>query len=236
MSHLHIPDGLLPVWLWLAGLLAAVALLVRASRRASGQSPQRIAYQGAMGGLVLAAMAIPLGPVEYHLTLSGPMGILLGGSGAFQVAFVVSAILALMGHGGLTTVGLNALVLGTGAAVAHRAYRPLARRVAPATALALGTAAGQAVAGALWIGIMWLATRAWPGSGAGSSPGAGGAVALDARLGVLSIVVVPLWLLGIAVESLVAWGLGRFLTRVRPGLLPHPGIAPAATTAAGEAA
>lgn len=218
MSHLHIPDGLLPVWLWASGLVVAVALLARASRRARGQSPQRIAYQGAMGGLMLAAMAIPFGPFEYHLTLAGPMGILLGGAGAFQVAFVVSAILALMGHGGLTVVGLNALVLGAGAVVAHRAYGPLARRMKPAAALATGTALGQAVAGALWVGVMWLATRSW-GSGGSTEHQA----VLDHRLGVLSIVVLPLWLLGIAVESLVAWGLGRFLARVQPGLLPQGG-------------
>jgi cobalt/nickel transport system permease protein len=218
MSHLHIPDGLLPVWLWVGGLLVAGLLLVRASRRARGQSPQKIAYQGALGGLMLAAMAIPLGPLEYHLTLAGPMGILLGGGGAFQVAFVVSAILALMGHGGLTVVGLNALVLGAGAGVAHRAYRPLARRMKPAAALAAGTALGQAVAGALWVAVMWLATRGW---GPGTPPV--DQAALDHRLGVLSIVVLPLWLLGIAVESLVAFGLGRFLARVQPGLLPQGG-------------
>ena len=234
MSHLHIPDGLLPIWLWAAGLVVAVLLLVRASRLARDHSPQRIAYQGALGGLMLAAMAIPLGPFEYHLTLAGPVGILLGGAGAFQVAFVVSAILALMGHGGLTVVGLNALVLGAGAAVAHRTYRPLARRLKPAPSLALGTAAGQAVAGALWLGVMWLATRVRPGPLAESGAHAG----LDPRLGLLTVVVLPLWLVGIVVESLVAFGLGRFLARVRPGLLPGAGATTAAptATAAGAAA
>ena len=86
MSHLHIPDGLLPVWMWGAGLLVALAVLVESSRRARARSPQRIAYQGALGGLMLAAMAIPLGPFEYHVTLAGPMGILLGGAGAFPAA------------------------------------------------------------------------------------------------------------------------------------------------------
>ena len=227
MSHLHIPDGLLPIWLWAAGLVVAVLLLVRASRLARDHSPQRIAYQGALGGLMLAAMAIPLGPFEYHLTLAGPVGILLGGAGAFQVAFVVSAILALMGHGGLTVVGLNALVLGAGAAVAQRTYRPLARRLKPAPSLALGTAAGQAVAGALWLGVMWLATRVRTGS----LPESGAHAALDPRLALLTVVVLPLWLVGIVVESLVAFGLGRFLARVRPGLLPGVGATTAAPTA-----
>jgi len=230
MSHLHIPDGLLPVWLWAAGLALSLLLLVRASRIARGGSPQRIAYQGALGGLMLAAMAIPLGPFEYHLTLAGPLGVLLGGAGAFQVAFVVSAILALMGHGGLTVVGLNALVLGSGATVANRAYGAVARRFRPAPALAFGTAAGQAVAGALWLIVVWLGMRLTPGADLSlGTP--------DARLGLFAAIVLPLWLVGIVAESLVAFGLGRFLARVRPGLLPQspPGPAPAAA-ATGKAA
>lgn len=226
MSHLHIPDGVLPVWLWASGLVVSLLLLVRASLLARGGSPQRIAYQGALGGLMLAAMAIPLGPLEYHLTLAGPVGVLLGGAGAFQVAFVVSAILALMGHGGLTVVGLNALVLGSGAAVANRAYGILSGPFRPAPALALGTAAGQVVAGLLWLVVMWLAMRLRPGMMVHAPP--------DGRLGVFAAVVVLLWLLGVVVESLVAFGLGRFLARVGPGLLPRKPAA--ASTASGEAA
>jgi cobalt/nickel transport system permease protein len=227
MSHLHIPDGLLPVWLWASGLLLALALLVRGSRLARDHSPQRIAYQGALGGLMLAAMAIPLGPFEYHLTLAGPMGVLLGGAGAFQVAFVVSAILALMGHGGLTVVGLNALVLGSGAAVANHVYGAVAHRLRPAPALALGTAAGQAVAGALWLVVVGVGIRLDPA--VASRVGVG-----DGRLAVFAAIALPLWAVGIAVEAAVAFGLGRFLSRVQPGLLPHAPPAPSA--AAGEVA
>jgi ABC-type Co2+ transport system permease subunit len=224
MSHLHIPDGLLPVWVWGAGLLLALLLLVRASRLAREHSPQRIAYQGALGGLMLAAMAIPLGPFEYHLTLAGPVGILLGGAGAFQVAFVVSAILALMGHGGLTVVGLNALVLGAGAAVAFRVHGLVASRMKPGPALALGTAAGQAVAGILWLAVVWISLRVDPGPGA--HPGTS-----VARPGVFAAVALPLWVVGIVVESVIAFGLGRFLARVQPGLLPHARPAAAAIAA-----
>jgi cobalt/nickel transport system permease protein len=213
VSHLHIPDGLLPAWLWGAGLVLALLLLFRSSHGAHARSPRHVAYQGALGGLMLAAMALPLGPFEYHLTLAGPMGVLLGGAGAFQVSFVVSAILALMGHGGLTVIGLNALVLGSGAAIAHRVYSMVARRMSPAAALALATALGQAVAGLLWLGVVGFGLRSdpralphWP--------------AMDARLGAFLAVAVPLWAVGIAVESAIAFGLGRFLARVQPDLLP----------------
>jgi cobalt/nickel transport system permease protein len=209
MSHLHIPDGVLPVLVWAPGLALALLLLLWTAAR--GRSRRRVAVQGALGALVLAAMAveIPLGPVEFHLTLVGPVGVLLGSAGIFQVVFVANAILSLLGHGGLTVVGLNALVLGAGGALAAPTYRLAARRIHPASAMALATAVTQTVSGALWLVVV------------------GGGMRLahvePARLGLLAGVAFPLWIAGVVVESLVALGIGRFLVRVRPDLLPGGG-------------
>jgi cobalt/nickel transport system permease protein len=211
MSHLHIPDGLLPLWIWLPGLIIAVVLLV-VGARTTHPSPQRIAYQGALGGLMLAAMVLPIGPLEYHLTLAGPIGVLLGAAGGFQAAFIVSAILALMGHGGLTVVGLNALVLGSCAATAAGTYRALGGRLRAPVRLAVSTGAGQAVAGLAWLGLVALSLRVAPGLMPAWETG-------PHRMGWFMAVAVPMWFVGIAVESMVAWGIGRFLERVRPGLL-----------------
>src|SRR5215510_7986253 len=156
MSHLHIPDGLLPLWLWGPSLLLAIAILAWPQPPVSRQ---RVAYHGALGGLMLAAMAVPLGPIEYHLTLAAPVGILLGARGSFEVSFVVSAILALMGHGGLTVIGLNAMVMGSCAAVASVVYRSLANRLTAPWAMGWSTAVGQAVGGALSLAIVWVAVR-----------------------------------------------------------------------------
>ncbi len=222
MSHLHVPDGLLPIWLWAPGFLLVLGLLVLSGRSAT---PQRVAYQGALGALMLAANALPLGPLEYHLTLSGPVGILLGPAGAFQAAFAVSAILALLGHGGLTVVGLNALVMGAGAATAYPVYSALVSALKPRWAMAWGTAAGQAVAGGLWLLVMAATVRFAPALGA--APALHEVSALSqaaahpaARLEVLAAFAFPLWLVGVAVEAAVAWGIGRFLERVHPALLP----------------
>src|SRR5437762_11065733 len=119
MSHLHIPDGVLPWTVWAPGLALAVLGLLASAWALRNASPREIAYRGSLGALVLAAMAlaVPLGPVEYHLGLLGPLGVLLGAAASFEALFVVSAILAFAGHGGLTVVGLNTLVLGAGAAV-----------------------------------------------------------------------------------------------------------------------
>jgi cobalt/nickel transport system permease protein len=213
MSHLHIPDGVLPVLLWAPGLALALLVLVVGARALRGTSPQRLAYQGALGALMLAAMAVevPLGPLEYHLTLAGPVGVLLGPASFFQVAFVANAILALVGHGGLTVVGLNSLVLGAGGMLARPVYEVFARRWRPPVALAATTALVQAVSGALWLAVMVTALRVQ-------------AVGPH-RVQLVAGVAFPLYLAGILIESAVAVGIARFLVRVRPDLLPGSAVA-----------
>lgn len=214
MAHLHIPDGLLPLWLWAPGLAAALALLVVSTRVLRHANPQSVAYQGSLGALALAAMAfeIPLGPIDYHLSLLGPIGVLMGPAAAFQVLFVVSGILALMGHGGLTVIGLNALVLGSGAALARPVYRRLKRGRPAAFAMALSTASAQAASGALWLFTMAVALRSgWWTTHASPDPG---------RFTVFAAIALPMWIAGILVEAAVAYGIARFIERVRPDLLP----------------
>lgn len=229
MSHLHIPDGVLPLHLWLPGILLAVILLLVAVGLSRTQARSRVAYQGAIGALMLAAMAIelPLGPIDYHLSLVGPVGALLGAAAGFQVVFVVSAMLALIGHGGLTVVGLNALVLGAGVAVARPLATLFARRFGTPVALTVATALAQALSGGLWLAIIALEMRDAP---RGAMLGAGGG-----RVVLLAGLALPLWLIGILLESLVAYGLGRFVARVRPDLLPGA-VAPAGARVAGEPA
>ena len=209
MSHLHLPDGVVPLWLWAPAWPIALALLALSNRSVP---PQRVAYQGALGALMLAAMAVPLGPLEFHLTLAGPVGILLGAAGALPVVFVVSAILAFLGHGGLTVIGLNTFVLAAAAATASAAFRALGR-LRPAWGMALATAAGQLVAGVLWAGIVYATLRAGPLPASGARP--------VPRAELFTGLVLVLWIVGTLIESVVAFGIGRFLANVHPALLPR---------------
>jgi len=215
VSHLHIPDGVLPLWLWAPGLAVALIVLGLAARALRDAPRQRVAYQGALGALVLAAMAIelPLGPVDYHLSLVGPVGVLLGAAAGFEVVFVASTILAFVGHGGFTVIGLNALVLGAGAALSRPLYLALRPRLDPARAMALATACAQAVSGGLWLAVVAVALKLQPAHGTWPVSG---------RVALLGGIALPLFALGVAVESGVAFGLARFLARVRPDLLPGP--------------
>lgn len=211
MSHLHLPDGVVPVWLWAPALLLVFVLLGLSNRSVS---PQAVAYQGALGGLMLAAMAIPLGPLDYHLTLAGPVGVLLGAAGAFPVVFIASAILAFLGHGGLTSVGLNTLMLGGAAAMSRGTFVVLTRRLGPAWAMALASVAGQLVTGLLWIGIVTVTLGAAPVRAATLTR-------VAPRIELLAGLALVLWIVGTLIESVVAFGIGRFLAGVHPALLPR---------------
>ena len=231
MSHLHIPDGVLPPVVWVIGLLLMLALLLWSARGRHHANPQRIAYQSALGGIMLAVMAIPV-PItgfDYCMTLAGPVGVLLGAAGAFQVSFVVTAILALMGQGGFTVIGLNALVMGAGAAVARPLYMRLVTRMSSGAAMAWATAATQTLSSALWIVMLVVSVRLSPAAMREHEI----AQALQfAKGGLLLAILLPMLAAAITVESLLGHGIGKFLDRVRPDLLPDvPGHENAAAEA-----
>lgn len=231
MSHLHIPDGVLPVPVWLAGLLAAALVLFLSTRGGERSGPRPVALQSALGGVMLVIMAVPV-PItafDYCMTLAGPVGVLLGAAGALQVSFVVTLILALMGQGGFTVIGLNTLVLGLGSALARPVYRALVRPLRPAGAMAAATAISQLFSSVLWIALLWLSVRLSPALGAEHE------VAHALRWvqgGVLAAVLLPLLAVAVGVESLLGYGLARFLDRVRPDLLPRPPGEPAVSAEA----
>jgi len=223
VSHLHIPDGVLPPIVWITGLVVCVLVLGWTSFLTRHDGPQAIALRSAMGGIMLAVMAIPM-PItafDYCMTLAGPVGVLLGAAPAFQVGFVVTLILALMGQGGFTVVGLNALVLGLGSATARPVYLALAGRHKPAAAMATATAASQLVSSLLWIALLWLSVGLSPEIGREHET----AEALRwLQGGTLLAVLLPMLAIAIGIESLLGYGLARFLARVRPDLLPGPRV------------
>lgn len=114
MSHLHIPDGVLPLWLVALGwLLAVVALGVALRAVADEELRKRVPLVGAVAALMLVAMSSELVPIAYHINLSIVAGILLGPWLSVLTAFVVVTILGLIGHGGVTVIGLNTLVIAS---------------------------------------------------------------------------------------------------------------------------
>lgn len=113
MSHLHIPDGILPGWLIIAGwLLTAAILAFSIYRTRHTELKRKIPLIGIISALMIVCMTIPIVPIAYHVNLSVIAGIILGPAVAFISIFIVDFIIAMFGHGGVTVVGLNTVVVG----------------------------------------------------------------------------------------------------------------------------
>ena len=112
MSHIHLPDGVLPVWLWVSGYIAVIliwTILLRSMKKE--RLTKRLPLLGMMAAVMVLGASVEIIPIAYHVNLTVISGILLGPSLIFLATFVVNVILALFGHGGITVIGLNTLVL-----------------------------------------------------------------------------------------------------------------------------
>ena len=144
MTHMHIPDFVLPVWLWVSGFVVmAAALWFSLLRLRSMDKKREIPLLGAISAAMIVVMSLEILPIAYHINLSVVAGILLGPSLGFVAAFIVNLMLALLGQGGVSVIGLNTILLGLEAVLGHMAFSlfkrflPVFWRAAVATVLTL---------------------------------------------------------------------------------------------------
>lgn len=161
MSHIHIPDGVLPAWLWVSGWALAAALLLLSSAAASDtEARRRVPLLGVVSALVLVAMSSEIVPLAYHVNLTVVAGVLLGPALSVMAAFIAVTVLALLGHGGVTVIGLNTVVIAAemvlGWALFRAFVRLLGRRRTRPSAL-LATVLTLAVTTSMLVGIVALA-------------------------------------------------------------------------------
>lgn len=162
MSHLHIPDGVIPaVWLAIGYVLTALVLALALWRVRGEEASRRLPRLGIVAAMMLVGMSVEIGIIGYHLNLSVLAGILLGPWLGFIAAFIVNLILALFGHGGITVVGLNTLIIGSETIVGGWLFHLFQRRVSAQWAAAIAVVATLALSTTLMIGIVAL-TRLEP--------------------------------------------------------------------------
>lgn len=214
----HIPDGILPPPVWIAGFgvtALATGLTLRQINHTTDpyeQIPKASLMTAAF--FVGSALYLPLGPTSIHLLLNGMMGIILGlySLPAILVGLIFQAII--VGHGGLTTLGINGVILGLPALIARPVfllYRRLPQPYGIRWSMGATAFVASALTTALTVLIFFLLLIS----------------SLDQRLDVvaeqqailvLSLSHLPLLL----VEGLVAAFLVVFLHKVRPELLEDP--------------
>jgi cobalt/nickel transport system permease protein len=156
MSHLHIPDGLIPLPWILAGIgftaLFVCVALFALRRRDRARVVPRIAT---LSALMLLAMGLPIPVLGYHLNLTVLTGMIAGPAEGLIAALVVNLILALTAHGGITVVGLNTLVSGLEVCLGWLLWKSLRRAFKrPFAAAAVSTVIALLISTTAMLGIV----------------------------------------------------------------------------------
>jgi cobalt/nickel transport system permease protein len=188
----HIADNILR-WPWLAGGFAlAGALAALAAWRVRDEEVPRIALLTA-AFFVASLIHVRLGPTSVHLLLNGLVGVVLGRRAPLAILVGLGLQAALLGHGGLTALGVNACVLTVPALLAGGLFALLHRRnwvrhpgcrLALVALSALAWVLGLAFSATLIATNRWAQTASldpWPAVRAALHPAtlaAGGLVAL----------------------------------------------------------
>lgn len=125
---MHIPDGIISASAAIGGYAATGGLTWLSLRRikkqydnARNEIPRAALLTAAF--FVASLIHIPLPPVSVHLVLSGLIGIMLGWFSfpAILVGLLLQAVM--FQHGGLTTLGINACLMGIPALLAYYIFR-----------------------------------------------------------------------------------------------------------------
>ena len=235
MSHIHLPDGVLPVWLWISGFIVAIlvgTILLRLIKRE--ELPRRLPLLGMMAAVMVLGAAVEIVPIAYHVNLTVISGILLGPSLIFLATFVVNVILALFGHGGITVIGLNTLTLSIEGILGYFLFRlfwKVLKRLTPATFLA--TFIALLFSTLAMIGVIGLGTSHYEklihqeGKGIfefhfskekeDHHPGEAAEEKVNLRRFIT--IVLPLGFIGWMLEGVITALICRYIYRLRPDLL-----------------
>ncbi|MGQ0794131.1 MAG: energy-coupling factor ABC transporter permease [Deltaproteobacteria bacterium] len=233
MSHFHIPDGVFPVWLVMAGWIICAAVLWLCIRRAQKEGIERkLPLLGIISALMIVGMTLEIAPIAYHLNLSVIAGVVLGPALGFIAVFIVDLIIAMFGHGGITVVGLNTLIVGAEVAVGFYLFRFFLfflrhRNFSVGISSALATALSLILSASFMIASVYLSEikpeviaaaehghteqTAAPHSPAATGVDIGRFAKMTFILGAFG------WILEAAITGLVI----GYVFRVRPDLIPH---------------
>ena len=200
---MHIQDGILSAPVLIAGAGLAAAGTAVGLRKINADNLPRVGLMAAVFFVGSTLTRVPTsGASSAHLLLNGLAGLLLGWAAfpALLVGLFLQAVL--FGFGGVTTLGVNTVVMALPAVVVYLLLGPLVSRkgALSATACFAAGAGGVLLAAILYSAALFLSGEAfW------------------AIAGATFLVHLPV----IVVEGVVCAFCVKFLGRVRPQMLSH---------------
>ncbi len=117
-------DGIVPVPWLAAGWAATGALAWWGARQLEDDEPPRVAVFTA-AFFCASLIHCPVPPTSVHLLFNGLLGVVLGRRALVAIPVGLGLQAALLGHGGLTAVGVNATMFGLAALAGRAAFERL---------------------------------------------------------------------------------------------------------------
>ncbi|MEE9507582.1 MAG: cobalt transporter CbiM [Thermoplasmata archaeon] len=115
---MHRADGILAPEVWIAGFVITGIILAYTLYRTKAEEIPKISLVTS-AVFVASLIHIPLGPTSVHLILAGLAGVLLAEK-AYPSVFIALLLQAfLFQHGGITTIGINTVIIGVPALVSY---------------------------------------------------------------------------------------------------------------------
>jgi cobalt/nickel transport system permease protein len=197
---MHISEGYLSGPVLISGAAISVAGCAFGLKKIDYD---QIAQAGILAAafFVASLVHVPIGPSNAHLILNGMVGVLLGW-GAFPV--ILTALL-LQGiffqYGGITTLGVNTIIMAGPAVMMHYACRPwLGRRDGIGALAAFCAGAGAVALAALFMAVSLIFT--------------------DENFSAVAATAVAVHLPVMVIEGIITSICIAFLAKVKPELLP----------------
>jgi len=115
---MHISDGVLSAPAMVGGYAVALGIIGATVKKMDIEDMPKIAVITAVF-FVSSLIHIPLGPTSVHLILNGLVGVVLGLSSFISIFIGLTLQCLLFQHGGVTSLGWNACMMGIPALCAH---------------------------------------------------------------------------------------------------------------------
>jgi len=132
---MHISEGVLSAPVLVSGMALTAAGTAIGLKKLDYD---HIAKTGMLSAafFVASLIHVPVGPSNVHLILNGIVGLLLGWAAfpAILVALVLQAVL--FQFGGITTLGVNTVIMALPAVLCYMAFSPLIRKQNPVAIMA----------------------------------------------------------------------------------------------------
>lgn len=118
---MHISDGVLSAPVWIGGYAVTAGIVVATMKKMKVEHMPKVAVVTS-AFFVASLIHVPIGPTSVHLVLNGLVGMILGPMAFVSILLGLALQALLFQHGGITTIGSNAVMMGVPALLAYKIF------------------------------------------------------------------------------------------------------------------